>query len=405
MAQSIINFFTAKNTVTLPLPDLSEQKYSDTLKTMLHDRIFRLGGWISFADYMEIVLYTPEVGYYSGGAAKFGVGGDFVTAPEISPLFGQTLARQVAPVLQSMNHGSILEFGAGTGKLAVELLLALEALGSLPQRYNILDLSADLQQRQHTIIEQRIPHLTSRVNWLSALPEQFNGLILANEVLDAMPVHLVIWQSGSIMERGVTWENNKLTWQDKPLTEGELFDIARQLPPSNLSFSALPYMSEISLANRSFIRTLASVLQQGVILLVDYGFGQHEYYHAQRYQGTLMCHYRHHAHDDPFFLPGLQDITSHIDFSAIAQTATDSGLQLAGYTTQAHFLINCGITDLLTHIPADQLNNYLPLANQVQQLVSPAEMGELFKVMALSKNIDNDTVAYGFTRGDLRRLL
>lgn len=391
--------------MTLPLPNLSEQKYSDTLKTMLHDRIFRSGGWISFADYMEIVLYTPEAGYYSGGAAKFGAVGDFVTAPEISPLFGQTLARQVALVLQSMNHGSILEFGAGSGKLAVELLLALEALGSLPQCYNILDLSADLQQRQRTIIEQRIPHLASRVNWLSALPEQFNGLMLANEVLDAMPVHLVIWQSGSIMERGVIWENNKLAWQDKPLTEGELFDIARQLPPSNLSFSALPYMSEISLANRSFIRTLASVLQQGIILLVDYGFGQHEYYHAQRHQGTLMCHYRHHAHDDPFFLPGLQDITSHIDFSAIAQTATDSGLQLAGYTTQAHFLINCGITDLLTHIPADQLNNYLPLANQVQQLVSPAEMGELFKVMALSKNIDSDTVAHGFTRGDLRRLL
>jgi len=391
--------------VTLPLPDLSEQKYSDTLKAMLRDRILHAGGWISFADYLEIVLYTPETGYYSGGAAKFGIGGDFVTAPEISPLFGQTLARQAAPVLQSMNHGSILEFGAGSGKLAVELLLALETLQALPEHYNILDLSADLQQRQRTIIEQCIPHLASRVNWLSALPEQFSGLVLANEVLDAMPVHLVIWQSDNIMERGVAWENNKLAWQDKPLAEGELLDIARQLPPSDPSFFPHPYISEISLANRSFIRSLASLLQQGVILLVDYGFGQNEYYHAQRHQGTLMCHYRHHAHDDPFFLPGLQDITSHIDFSAVARVALDSGLQLAGYTTQAHFLINCGITDLLTYIPADQPGNYLPLASQVQQLVSPAEMGELFKVMALSKNIDSDTATRGFTRGDLRRML
>lgn len=391
--------------MTLPLPNSPEQKYSDTLKTILRDRISLSGGWISFADYMEAVLYTPETGYYSGGAAKFGAAGDFVTAPEVSPLFGQTLARQAAQVLRSVNHGSILEFGAGSGKLAVDLLLALEALESLPEYYNILDLSADLQQRQQAIIEQQIPHLATRVHWLTALPDQFNGLILANEVLDAMPVHLVIWQNGNIAERGVIWKDHGLAWQDQPLAEGELLDIARQLPPSDQPSLPHPYVSEISLASRHFIHSLASILQQGSILLVDYGFGQSEYYHPQRHQGTLMCHYRHHAHDDPFFLPGLQDITSHVDFSAISRIALDSGLQLAGYTTQAHFLINCGITDLLARTPADQPGDYLPLVSQVQCLISPAEMGELFKVMTLSKAINIDTTSCGFVRGDLRRLL
>lgn len=388
----------------LPLPDPAEQKYSDTLKTTLREQITRSGGWISFADYMESVLYTPETGYYNGGAAKFGAGGDFVTAPEMSPLFGQTLARQAAQILNAVDQGSILEFGAGSGKLAVDLLRALEELDHLPQHYYILDLSADLQQRQRTTIEQHIPHLVSRVHWLSALPEQFEGLILANEVLDAMPLHLVAWQDSSIAERGVIWKDHGLAWQDRPLANQELFEIARQLPPADQS-SLHTYISEISLANRHFIRSLASLLQRGAILLIDYGFGQSEYYHPQRYQGTLMCHYRHHAHDDPFFLPGLQDITSHVDFSAIARTALDSGLELAGYTTQAHFLINCGITDLLTRTPADQPGCYLPLVSQVQRLVSPAEMGELFKVMVLSKGIEPDTAAYGFTRGDLRRLL
>ncbi|MXS80249.1 SAM-dependent methyltransferase, MidA family [Nitrosomonas eutropha] len=391
--------------MTLPLPNSSEQKYSDILKTILRDRISLSGGWISFADYMDVVLYTPEAGYYSGGAAKFGAAGDFVTSPEISPLFGQILARQVAQVLRSVNHGSILEFGAGSGRLAVDLLLALEALESLPECYNILDLSADLQQRQQAIIKQRIPHLAARVQWLTTLPDQFKGLIFANEVLDAMPVHLVVWKNGNIAERGVIWKDYELAWQDQLLTEGELLNVARQLPPSDQPSFPHPYISEISLANRHFIHSLASILQQGAILLVDYGFGQSEYYHPQRHQGTLMCHYRHHAHDDPLFLPGLQDITSHVDFSAISRIALDSGLQLAGYTTQAHFLINCGITDLLARTPADQPGIYLPLVSQVQCLISPAEMGEMFKVMILNKAINIDTTSCGFMRGDLRHLL
>jgi SAM-dependent MidA family methyltransferase len=228
---------------------------------------------------------------------------------------------------------------------------------------------------------------------------------LANEVLDAMPVHLVVWRNKGIFERGVTCHNDIFTWQEQPLTTGELFEVAQQLPPAaDLSRNEdYLYVSEISLANRYFTQSLAYLLQQGIILLVDYGFGQGEYYHPQRYQGTLMCHYRHHAHDDPFFLPGLQDLTSHVDFSAVAEFAVDSRLQLLGYTTQAHFLINCGITDLLTRTPADDPGSFLPLANQVQRLVSSAEMGELFKVMVLGKSID--IPLNGFTSGDLRRLL
>jgi len=390
--------------MTLPLPDPLARAHSDALTTLLRQQINHAGGWLSFADYMQAVLYTPGMGYYSAGMTKFGESGDFVTAPELSPLFGQTLAQQAAQILAEIPHGSILELGAGSGKLAVDMLQALEQLGQLPIHYDILEVSAELRQRQQITIEQHLPHLAQRVRWLSALPEQFDGLILANEVLDATAAHLVIWQNGSIFEQGVTWHDQQFIWQPRPLTGGELLEIAQQLPPAqDLEVTGDRYLSEISLANRRLIRSLAEPLQQGVMLLIDYGFGEREYYHPQRCQGTLMCHYRHHAHDDPFYLPGLQDITAHVDFTAVAEMAQVTGLQLQGYTTQAHFLINCGITDLLAHAPADQPGSYLPLANQVQRLVSPAEMGELFKVIAFSKSLD--LPLQGFRRGDLQRLL
>lgn len=395
--------------MTLPAPDQTTYAHSEKLKALLRKQIADYGGWISFADYMEAVLYTPGLGYYSGGMTKFGTQGDFVTAPEISPLFGRTLAQYAAHILVQIEQGAILEFGAGSGQLAVDLLSELERQNSLPANYFILDLSANLQQRQRTLIEQKIPHLASRVQWLTELPDPFSGLILANEVLDAMPVHLAVWQNGNIAERGVAWndaQDNHLTWQDRPLTISALFDVARQLPPANFTADTMEtYVSEINLASQHFIRTLADILEKGLILLIDYGFGESEYYHPQRKEGTLMCHYRHHAHDNPFYLPGLQDITSHVDFSTIAHTAKNEGLALAGYTTQANFLINCGITDLLAQTPAENTSTYLPQANQVQRLISPAEMGELFKVIALSKNIDDDTTTLGFTRGDFRRLL
>ena len=393
------------STPTLPSPSQIALQHSLALEKIIHAEIKNAGGWISFADFMEAVLYLPGMGYYAAGSTKFGQAGDFVTAPEISSLFGKTIAQQVAQVFELLSHHEILEFGAGSGKLALDLLLELEQLGCLPRRYFILEISADLQQKQQALFEKTIPHLTPLIHWLTRLPEEFGGIILANEVLDAMPVHIVTWNNLGLFERGVASNQQAFVWQNRPLIAGELFEIAEKLAPliTESDQSDVRYTSEISLTNRHFIRSLAQILRQGVILLIDYGFGQAEYYHPQRDHGTLMCHYRHHVHDDPFYLPGLQDITSHVDFSAITQVALDGDLQLLGYTNQAHFLINCGITDILSRTPVDQPQKYLPLANQLQRLISPAEMGELFKVIAFGKHVSPTLI--GFSRGDKSRSL
>lgn len=388
---------------SLPIPSEAALQHSRAVQELICAEIAAADGWISFARYMELALYAPGMGYYSGGAAKFGGTGDFVTAPEISPLFGKAVARQAAQVLELMGgeSGDILEFGAGTGKLALDLLLELEKLGHLPGRYLILEVSAELRQRQRELFEKHAPHLSARIDWLEHLPTRFNGLVFANEVLDAMPVHLVVWRDSGLLERGVAWNGTAFEWRERPLVDGELFTAARAL---NLRVDpGKNYISEINFAARGFMRSLADVLQQGAIVLIDYGFGRSEYYHPQRDQGTLMCHYRHHVHGDPFYLPGLQDITSHVNFSAVAEVAVDAGLELRGYTTQAHFLINCGVTEILAQTPAENTGAYLPLANQLQKLVSPAEMGELFKVIAFGKNIHQPLA--GFVSGDKSRLL
>ena len=390
---------------SLPIPSETALQHSRGLKDLIHKELFTAGGWISFAHYMRLALYAPGMGYYSGGATKFGQAGDFITAPEISSLFGRALARQAAQVLELAGAGSnILEFGGGTGKLALDLLLELERLGSLPKQYFILEVSAELQKRQRQLLQKYAAHLVSQVVWLERLPKEFSGLILANEVLDAMPVHLIVWRNASLFERGVAWRDDEFEWKERPLLGGELFEAARELNlQTEFGSDAGIYVSEISLTARHFMYSLANILQQGAILLIDYGFGRSEYYHPQRDRGTLMCHYRHHVHDDPFYLPGLQDITSHVDFSAIARVATQAGHELLGYTNQAHFLINCGITGILAQIPAENVKDYLPLANQVQKLVSPAEMGEIFKAIAFGKNIHQPLT--GFTSGDKSRLL
>ncbi|BCT66708.1 SAM-dependent methyltransferase [Nitrosospira sp. NRS527] len=398
----------------LPIPSEAALRHSRALKELIHAELAAAGGWISFEHYMRLVLYVPGMGYYSGGAAKFGEAGDFVTAPEISALFGRTLARQAAQVLELVDdHADILEFGAGTGKLALDLLLELEKLGSLPRRYFILEVSAELQQRQRELFERFAPHLAPRVAWLEHLPPAFDGLILANEVLDAMPVHLVAWHGADLFERGVMIKGDDFAWSDRPLVEGVLFETARELNPQADAASGdvnrgvgndiSEYVSEINLSARHFMHSLAAVLQRGAIILIDYGFGRNEYYHPQRACGTLMCHYRHLAHDDPFYLPGLQDITSHVDFSSVASAAIGSGLELRGYTTQAYFLINCGVTEILAQTRAENTRDYLPLTNQLQKLVSPAEMGELFKVIAFGKHIHQSLI--GFGSGDKSRML
>jgi len=380
----------------LPTPSPEALAHSTALVDHISDVIHQTDGWISFARYMELALYSPGLGYYSGGSAKFGAAGDFVTAPEISPLFGRSLARQVAQVLQTCG-GDVLEAGAGSGRLACDLLHELAALDCIPEHYYILEVSADLRERQRTTILQQAPQMLERVCWLDALPEAFTGCMVGNEVLDAMPAHLLHWMPDTLFERGVSWVDNAFTWREQAIIDGRLQDAARALDiPAD-------YVSEINLAAGAFIKSLAQCLQRGALILIDYGFGEREYYHPQRNRGTLMCHYRHHAHDDPFYYPGLQDITAHVDFTAIAVAGIEAGMRLAGYTSQAQFLINCGITDLLARTPASDVGAYLPQASALQKLMSPAEMGELFKVIALCKDIE--TPLLGFSQGDQQRKL
>jgi SAM-dependent MidA family methyltransferase len=399
---------------TLPAPGAEAAQHSASLTESIQRDIAAQGGWISFARFMELALYTPGLGYYAAGAHKFGDAGDFITAPELSPLFGRTVARQVAEIM-AQSAANILELGAGSGKLAVDMLAELEQLGSLPESYAILEVSADLRARQQTLMRERLPHLLGRVHWLDALPERFSGAIVGNEVLDALPVHLVHWRDSAITERGVALarstppdarlpgglgaaaSGNGFIWQERAINDADLLHAAQQIKVPD------DYVSEICLAARGLVNSLAQRLEQGAILFIDYGFGAREFYHPQRSSGTLMCHYRHRAHDDPFFLPGLQDITAHVNFTDIAECGIDAGMELAGYTSQAFFLINCGITELIKDTSPENLRDYLPLSAQLQKLTSPAEMGELFKVIALGKELANPLS--GFACGDQTRSL
>ncbi len=375
----------------LPAPAPEALHHSRRLTGHIRAAIDAEGGWISFARYMELALYAPALGYYAGGAEKFGTGGDFITAPALTPLFGRVLARQFAPVLTATG-GGILELGAGTGRLAAQIRSELHVLG-IEAPYAILDVSADLRARQQETL-QAVPGSAQGegVTWLDALPETFTGIIFGNEVLDALPVHLLKWTGQGPLERGVITLRDGFAWEDRPITDPTLRGraLALNLPAG--------YLSEINLAAPALTCELGRRLGRGLLLFIDYGFGRSEYYHPQRHMGTLRAHYRHHALDDPFYLPGLCDLTAHVDFSAIAEAGMKSGLQLAGYTSQANFLLNAGITDLLLQTSPAEAAAYLPQANAVQRLVSPAEMGELFKVIAFTKEIEMPLT--GFSRGD-----
>lgn len=374
----------------LPPPSADALAHSQSLVQTIRQEIAAGGGWISFARYMELALYAPALGYYAAGARKFGAAGDFVTAPEMTPLFGQALAGQVAQVM-AHSAPAVLEAGAGTGRLAADLLLALEAMGALPERYAILELSPDLKERQRATLTKAVPHLLLRIEWLETLPERFSGAIVGNEVLDAMPVHLVVWTADGLAERGVVVRGDTFAWGDRPASECLLNVAARlgEFPPG--------YQSEIALAAPAWAAAWGGILERGAAILIDYGFPRREYYHPQRTGGTLMCHYRHQAHPDPFYLPGLQDITAHVDFTTIIIAADAAGLQLGGYTSQGQFLLNCGILDLLAALPNESLD-YVKAAGAVNKLVMPHEMGELFKVMALTKDLD--VPLSGFTQGE-----
>jgi len=368
---------------SLPEPGAAARAASGALLARIEQELHASGNWMSFARYMALVLHAPGLGYYAGGNAKFGAGGDFVTAPELGTLFARTLARQVADLLGPGD--AVLEFGAGSGALADALTQALAALGRRPE-YLILETSAELAHRQRA-------RLRAPARWIDALPDAFRGVMIANEVLDAMPAHALAWTPQGILERGVCINEGQLAWCERPAT-GELLAAARELPVQ----IGQRYESELNLAARAWIRSLAGCFERGALFVVDYGFPAREFYHPQRATGTLMCHYRHRAHSDPFVLPGLQDITTHVDFSALAQAAAEAGLQILGYANQAQFLVNCGITDLLGEEDASDARRYAPRAAEAQTLLSPAEMGELIKVLALGRRID--APPRGFTSGD-----
>ncbi len=375
---------------SLPAPSDTQQAASQALLQLIQHELNQAGGWLSFADYMRLALYAPGLGYYSGGSRKFGAAGDFITAPEMSPLFAQCLARPVAQVLRQCG-GDVLEVGAGSGRLALDMLQALAALGQLPARYLILELSAELAQRQREMLAAE-PDLLARVSWLTALPQAFVGAIVGNEVLDAMPCRLVCWRGGAWWERGVCWREG-LAWEDKPLV-----DIA---VVAHIATDGLPdgYLTEIQPEACGFVASLAEATRQGVLILPDYGFVASEYYHPQRHKGTLMCHYRHHSHDDPFHLPGLEDITTHVDFSAIWRAGEAAGWQLEGYTAQGAFLLDAGLLECMAGMDS-QSQDYFRAAAAAQKLVGPAEMGELFKVIAFSRNLALPGLLAGFGRDD-----
>ncbi len=381
----------------LPSPPPDALAHSARLVDHVRGELERAGGWLSFARYMELVLYAPGLGYYSAGARKLGPEGDFTTAPELTPLYGQCIARQALQVLE-LGPDEILEVGAGSGALAATLLEELDRLGAVPRSFLILELSADLRARSRDLLAGRVPHLMERIAWLNVLPPAFSGLVIGNEVLDAMPVHVVRATADGIEEGGVVAAAGEtpFAWAFRPAA-GELRDAAMQL--------ALPpgYRTEIGLVARGFVHSIGAMLERGVALFIDYGFPAHEYYHPQRSEGTLMCHYRHRAHGDPFFLPGLQDMTAHVDFSAVAAAAAGARLDVLGYVDQAQFLVNCGITDLMLRVPPEDVARYAPQAAAANQLLSPAEMGELFKAIAIGRDVSAPLL--GFRSGDRRHTL
>ena len=360
------------------------------MESHLRRRIQAAGGWLPFDDFMAEALYAPELGYYSSHRQTFGLGpqggSDFVTAPELSPLFGRALARQLAQALRLTQTQEIWEFGAGSGALAEQLLDALTALGQLPERYVIVDLSGTLKARQ----QQRLARFGERVQWCSALPERIDAVVVGNEVLDAMPVKLLHFDGQRWWERGVALAP---PGQPEDATAFVWLDHATTLrPPYDGGAWVAGTVTEIHPHAKAWIRTLAACLRRGAVFLIDYGFTDAEYYHPQRIGGTLMCHYRHKADADPLRQVGEKDITAHVNFTSVALTGQDAGLSVLGFTTQAHFLLNCGIAELLLH--ADLRERAM-----AQKLLTEHEMGELFKVIGFAAE-GQEFDAIGFEQGD-----
>ena len=382
---------------SLPPPDATARAHSERVVDAVRGRIHEAGGWIPFSDYMQLALYAQGLGYYVAGARKFGTEGDFVTAPELTPLYAGALAVQVGAIL-SRSGGDVLELGAGSGRFASDLLASLHAAGIAPTAYRILEPSPELRERQRETLHERVPALVARVDWLDRLPARMRGAVVMNEVLDAVPVSIVVRSDGRWLERGVRDTDGGLAFADRELTQPTLRALARARFPDEGD-----YASELNPAAEALVGTLGRRLDDGALLVVDYGFPRHEYYHPQRTSGTLVGHYRHRVHADPFLWPGLSDLTAHVDFTAIAQAGVAAGLAVAGFTTQAAFLLGCGILDRLQETGPPGSPAYIREASAVQKLLSPSEMGELFKVLALART---DGIAWpGFAIADMRHRL
>jgi SAM-dependent MidA family methyltransferase len=393
------------NTVPLELPDLTpeEAAHSAALLERVRAEIVAAGGWMDFRTYMNLALYAPGLGYYSAGARKFGAAGDFITAPEVAPVFSRCLGVQCADVLRTLGADSrVLELGAGSGVMAAELLLELERQDALPAEYLILDISADLRERQRETIAARAPHLLARVRWLDMLPEPFVGMIVANEVLDALAVERFSIRDGDVHALGVAYEYGRLTLAEvragsrlRQAVRAIEQDIGRPLPDG--------YESEVCVGLDDWMGSITACLERGVALFIDYGLPRREYYAAERSTGTLLCHFRHRFHDDALDRVGLQDITAWVDFTAVAAAAEAAGCEVAGYTTQAHWLIDCGLGEFVANVETLGLVERLNLSRQAMVLTLPGEMGERFKAIALAK--EYDAPLRGFATRDLRHTL
>jgi len=365
------------------------------------EQIVKEGGLVDFERFMSLALYAPGLGYYVNGAQKFGVGGDFITAPELSPLFGYSLANQIAEIFAAIQDPNVLEFGAGSGALAVSMLEQLEQLDCLPVRYQILELSAELQQRQRDTIQQALPHLIERVEWLSHMPPSgWRGVVLANEVLDAMPVQRIRKSANQWQMQWVSYTDYayQTTWKD---TTDDLLLKQLDALEARLGQFEEGYESEVNRHVDGWISALSLMIEQGAVILVDYGYPEAAFYHPERSAGTLICHHQHKAYNDPLQRVGSQDITANVDFSAVAEAGVNHGFDLAGFTTQSFFLMNSGIGELLDEDPMS--DHYIHQAQAMKQLTLPTEMGERFKVIAFSKGLD--LAMRGFSVGDQRAYL
>lgn len=375
-------------TPDLPMPDPVAAAHSDLVAELLRDRIKASGGSIGFGEFMQHALYAPGLGYYSAGATKFGAGGDFVTAPELSPLFGRVLGKQCASVLRGIPGGNILELGAGSAALAIELLQKLAAEDSLPQKYLILEPSAELLARQRHRIAAELPEFADRVEWISGWQEDFAGVVIANEVVDAIPVARFVLRNGQVRELRVATRNQGFHWLEQEAGES-LREAVRQIE-SDLG-EGLPdgYASEICLALPAWMTDLAQSINLGFVFLFDYGVSRREYYAVERNGGWLRCHFRHRAHNDPLVLPGIQDLTAWVDFTSVAEAAVANGMDVAGYVSQAHFLLHGGLPDELRDLAQLPAMEQLELSRQVKLLTLPGEMGENFKCMGLGKGMSS----------------